>query len=85
MPCIFALLKNRTRPYFNDYEEMISQARNNQEGVISLFEGIVGGVLLTNPSSIESAIDKEWDGLSVDQRVVPDSPIPLNEEQVKIN
>lgn len=68
----------------NDYEEMISQARNNEQGVISLFEGIVGGVLLTNPSSIESAIDKEWDGLSVDQRVVPDSPIPLNEEQVKI-
>lgn len=68
----------------NDYEEMISQARNNEQGVISLFEGIVGGVLLTNPSSIEAAIDKEWDGLSVDQRVVPDSPIPLNEEQVKI-
>ena len=68
----------------NDYEEMISQARNNEQGVISLFEGIVGGVLLTNPSSIETAIDKEWDSLSVDQRVVPDSPIPLNEEQVKI-
>ena len=68
----------------NDYEEMLTQARTNEEGVIELFRGMIGGVLTENPISIEGAIDKEWDDLSVAQRVVPDSPIPLNEEQVKI-
>lgn len=68
----------------NDYEEMLSQARNNNEGVIALFQDIVGGVLTNNPKSIESAIDQQWDALPVEDRVVPDSPIPLNEEQVKI-
>lgn len=68
----------------NDYEEMLSQARNNEEGVIALFQDIVGGVLMDNPKSIEGEIDQQWDALSVEDRVVPDSPIPLNEEQVKI-
>jgi hypothetical protein len=68
----------------NDYEEMLSQARNNHEGVVKLFETIVGGVLEENPSSIESAIESQWNELSVSHRVVPESPIPLNEEQVKI-
>lgn len=68
----------------NDYEEMIKQARNNEEGVVELFEGIVNGVLTTNPVSIEAEIQKQWDELSVENKVVPDTPIPLNEEQVKI-
>lgn len=68
----------------NDYEEMLSQARNNEEGVIALFQDIVGGVLMENPKSIEGLIDQLWDALPVEDRVVPDSPIPLNEEQVKI-
>lgn len=68
----------------NDYEEMIKQARNNEQGVVELFEGIVSGVLTKNPVSIESEIQKQWDDLAVENRVVPDTPIPLNEEQVKI-
>jgi len=68
----------------NDYEEMIIQARNNQEGVVRLFQGIVGGVLMDNPTSIEQAIDQQWDDLAIEHRVVPESPLPLNEEQVKI-
>ena len=68
----------------NDYEEMLSQARNNEAGVVELFQGIVGGLLTENPISIENEIERQWDDLSVANRVVPDSPIPLNEEQVKI-
>ena len=68
----------------NDYEEMIKQARNNEQGVVQLFEGIVNGVISSNPVSIESEIQSQWDELSVEDRVVPDTPIPLNEEQVKI-
>jgi hypothetical protein len=68
----------------NDYEEMISQARTNQEGVVSLFEGIVRGVILENPASIQTSVEDEWDQLPLVDRVVVDSPVPLNEEQMKI-
>jgi AAA domain len=68
----------------NDYEEMITQARRNEPGVMELFEGIVGSVLVDNPISIASAVDAEWDGRSMVDRVVIDSPVPLNEEQIKI-
>jgi len=68
----------------NDYEEMIAQARTGGEGVVGLFEGIVQGVLLENPVSIDQAIESEWDALPLVDRVVIDSPVPLNEEQIKI-
>jgi len=68
----------------NDYEEMISQARTNQEGVVGLFEGIVRGVILENPKSIHAPVEHEWDALPLVERVVVNAPVPLNEEQLKI-
>lgn len=68
----------------NDYEEMITQARLNEPGVMDLFQGIVGGVLVENPTSITAEVDAEWDSRSMVDRVVIDSPVPLNEEQIKI-
>ncbi len=68
----------------NDYEEMITQARLNQPGVMELFQDIVGGVLVDNPVSIASAVDTEWDARTIVDRVVIDTPVPLNEEQIKI-
>jgi very-short-patch-repair endonuclease len=68
----------------NDYEEMIAQARKNEPGVVGLFEGIVQGILLENPKSLHEAVEAEWDALPLVDRVVIDSPVPLNEEQMKI-
>lgn len=68
----------------NDYEEMITQARLNKPGVMELFQDIVGSVLVDNPVSIATAVDNEWDERPVVDRVVIDTPVPLNEEQIKI-
>lgn len=68
----------------NDYEEMITQARLDKPGVMELFQDIVGSVLVENPESISAAVDNEWDERSVVDRVVIDTPVPLNEEQIKI-
>jgi len=68
----------------NDYEEMITQARLDEPGVMELFQGIVGSVLTDNPKSITPEIDAQWDSRSIVDRVVIDSPVPLNEEQIKI-
>lgn len=68
----------------NDYEEMITQARLDEPGVMELFQGIVGSVLTENPKSITPQIDAQWDERTIVDRVVIDSPVPLNEEQIKI-
>ena len=68
----------------NDYEEMIAQIRTNKEGVVDLFQAIVGGVITANPESIAAAVVKQWDDTPLPIRAVPDTPIPLNEEQQKV-
>jgi very-short-patch-repair endonuclease len=68
----------------NDYEEIIDMARRGGSAIVDLFEGLVGDVLLRNPISIRRAVEDEWEGLPMVDRVVFDSPIPLNEEQRKV-
>lgn len=68
----------------NDYEEIITLARQGGGSVVDLFEKLVGGVLADNPVSIAKSVDTEWDGLPLVDRMVFDSPIPLNEEQRRI-
>lgn len=68
----------------NDYEEIITLARQGGSEIVDLFEKLVGGVLSENPISITKHVEEEWDGLPLVERMVFDSPIPLNEEQRKI-
>lgn len=68
----------------NDYEELITLARQGGGAIVDLFEKLVGGILSENPKSIAKPVEAEWDGLPLVDRMVFDSPIPLNEEQRKI-
>lgn len=68
----------------NDYEELIDLARKGGGAIVDLFEDMVDGILTRNPKSIATAVDAEWDALSLPERLVCDTPIPLNEEQRKI-
>lgn len=68
----------------NDYEELIKLAKEDGSAVVGLFEGMVQSILEENPKSISKIIDAEWEELPMVDRMVFDSPIPLNEEQRKI-
>ena len=68
----------------NDYEEIIDAVNRGGSAVVDLFEGIVGSVLMKNPVSIAAAVESQWDALPMVDRMVYDSPIPLNEEQRKV-
>lgn len=68
----------------NDYEELIEHIRKGGSAVAALFEGIVRGMIVENPISIAAAVEEEWSQLPMVDRMVFDSPIPLNEEQRKI-
>jgi AAA domain len=80
----FCAFEKADEALLNDYEEMIAQVRTNKEGVVTLFQSMIEGVIAGNPVSIDAAIDKQWRDLAVDLRAVPDTPIPLNEEQQKV-
>jgi hypothetical protein len=68
----------------NDYEEIITMARQGGGAIVDLFEKLVEGIITSNPVSIARGVEQEWDGLPLVERMVFDSPIPLNEEQRKI-
>jgi hypothetical protein len=80
----FCAFEKADEALLNDYEEMISQVRTNKEGVVTLFQSMIEGVIAGNPVSIDAAVEKQWSELAVDLRAVPDTPIPLNEEQQKV-
>lgn len=80
----FCAFEKADEALLNDYEEMISQIRTDREGVVSLFQSMVEGVINGNPASIDAAIDQKWRDIPVEFRAVPDTPIPLNEEQQKV-
>lgn len=67
----------------NDYEELIALARQGGAPIVGLFEDLVRGVLQENPMSIAQRVESEWEQLPLIDRMVFDSPIPLNEEQRK--
>ena len=68
----------------NDYEELIDLARRGGSAVVDLFQDMVGKMLEGNPVSIASQVSQQWDDLPMVDRMVFDSPIPLNEEQRKV-
>ncbi len=68
----------------NDYEEIINQAKTGGSAIVDLFHKLVGGILTDNPVSIGASVAAAWEEMPLVDRVVFDSPIPLNEEQRKI-
>lgn len=68
----------------NDFEEIIDQARQGGSKLVDLFHGMVEGVLMRNPVPIGQQVESAWDALPLVDRMVFDSPIPLNEEQRKV-
>ena len=67
----------------NDYEELLSELASGSEVAID-FQNIINAFLTTDPVSVNAEIDREWDGTSIEGRLVFQSPVPLNEEQRKI-
>lgn len=80
----FAIYETSDEDMINDYEEMLKLLQKQEPGVVDLFKDLIKGVILQNPSSIEDQIENEWDDTPLVDRLVYETPIPLNEEQIKI-
>lgn len=80
----FAAFEQGEEALVNDYEALIDAARQGGSKMVDLFEGMVKGILNENPVSIAQEVEDHWNALPMVDRLVFDSPIPLNEEQRKI-
>jgi len=67
----------------NDYEEILSMI-DSEDGLFEELEKLVNGFISENPENISSSVRDEWNEMSTEDRLVFESPIPVNEEQRKI-
>ena len=78
--CYIYLFDKSDEALINDYEEIL-----NDDGVIiDNFSKLVNGFIEENPEPYMEEIDKEWQEEDIPQRLVFESPIPLNTEQKQI-
>ena len=68
----------------NDYEEILIQSDDANSPLKTLFDNLINGCILKEPRSIRSAVESSWEETPRDERLVYESPVPLNEEQRKL-
>ena len=79
----FSAFDKSDEALLNDYEELLTVLADGTDAARD-FSDIVMGFLRKDPLGIGFDIEKEWDGTSIPNRLVFQSPVPLNEEQRKI-
>lgn len=80
----FAIFDKADEAMVNDYEELLAAFSAEQKGASQLFENIIRGFVFDNPVSAQDSVDAVWEATSISDRLVADTPIPVNEEQRKI-
>lgn len=65
----------------NDYEEIISW--DNIE-LLNSFSDLLESFVKDNPKSFIKEVENEWDDYNIEQKLIYQSPIPLNEEQKQV-
>ena len=79
----FAAFDQSDESLLNDYEELLDKI-NIAGGVGEDFKELIASFMGKEAVSLEAQVDEEWINTPVSERLVYDSPVPLNEEQRKI-
>jgi hypothetical protein len=80
----FALFDKSDEALVNDYEEILTQIGLEGGDLSEAFQQILDDFLANNPESISSEVEDEWDSTDTPSKLVAQSPIPLNSEQIQI-
>ena len=79
----FAAFDTADESLLNDYEDLLSSLGSDTPEAKD-FEAMITGFMESNPVSFDEAVDEQWRQTKLQERLVYDSPVPLNEEQRKI-
>jgi superfamily I DNA and/or RNA helicase len=80
----FSLFDKSDEALVNDYEEILTQIGLEGGDLSEAFQQILDDFLQNNPESISSEVEDEWDSTDTPSKLVAQSPIPLNSEQLQI-
>ena len=64
----------------NDYEEIL----NDEEWILGQFSVLLNDFIEHNPKNFEEEIEDKWSNKSVSNKLIFESPIPLNDEQKQV-
>jgi very-short-patch-repair endonuclease len=83
--CYVALFDNADEALLNDYEQILQLLQTGGQSVLgSAFKTLIDDFIYRNPDSVEGEVNDEWDAFDVPDRLVHESPVPLNSEQRQI-
>ncbi len=68
----------------NDYEEIIELLSSENNVLAQAFSILIDNFIHKDPKTVNSLIEAEWDDMETPDRLVFESPIPLNSEQRQI-
>ncbi len=80
----FALFDKSDEALVNDYEEILAELALDGGELSGAFNQLLTDFLQKNPVPVGLEVEKEWDETETADRLVAQSPIPLNSEQLQI-
>ena len=82
--CYLALFDKSDEALVNDYEEILKLLNAGDSVLAGAFNKLIDDFIHNNPKPFNSAVEEEWDDTETSDRLVFNSPIPLNGEQLQI-
>jgi hypothetical protein len=82
--CYLSLFDKGDEALVNDYEEILRLLDEDDSELAKAFQKIIEDFIHKDPKAFISLVEEEWDGLDTSEKLVFESPIPLNEEQRQI-
>lgn len=82
--CYLALFDKSDEALVNDYEEILKLLMEGDSVLGEAFNKLIDDFIHKNPQPFNSSVEEEWDETEISDRLVFNSPIPLNSEQLQI-
>lgn len=82
--CYLALFDKSDEALVNDYEEILKLLIAGDNVLAEAFNKLIDDFIHKNPQPFNPTVEEEWDDTETSDRLVFNSPIPLNSEQLQI-
>ena len=82
--CYLALFDKSDEALVNDYEEILKLLTAGDNVLAEAFNKLIDDFIHKNPQPFNPSVEEEWDNTETSNRLVFNSPIPLNSEQLQI-
>ena len=82
--CYINLSEKSDEALINDYEEILQLLSQEDSILGEAFNGLIDDFIRKEPTSFNSEIEDEWDDKEIGDKLVFETPVPLNSEQRQI-